>query len=331
MSLSKKQRLERDDLLRAEVERLSHRSHTDEGWKTFLDKEVDDDTPFSEELVEDLAELFPGYDLVSRRPPSRRIRPSTTTEDRQAYEDAMAWFASRREPFPVERFRTIVLGGHLLPPPKARIWLNTTLRDEAEERGYEPASSELVSIPLDTQLASAEARIIQLRDPVDGLDYWARVEHGESNAGWLRSVAIDVVDDIGWTTAEATLWVITGLLPSMAMIRTVFHPSPRRSVFGERIEMTIDPATSPQEVSDAYAHARSRIVGKRVRLQGAKHLKLATFMDQRPDKEPWAESMRRWNAANPPWRYSYTPQFARDASQARRRFLEQRPFAKDQK
>jgi hypothetical protein len=325
---SSEQGHDRDLRLRANVEKAAGRALTDEGWRIFFDKEVGDDEPYSPELVEVLAELLSGYDLVSERPASRRITTHTASDVRGDYEAALTWFATRRVPLPVKQFRRVVLHDHLLHPRRARSWLTRKLAAESDERGLPSRYRALVSVPVDTLLPVFSIPVIELRDPVNGRDYWAQVASG-TDTDWLRRISEGRAVDMGWTKAEATLWVITGVPPAMEMIRTVFHPAPRDSLFGERIEMTIEPGTPPRDVMNAYNEVRSAIAGRRVRLQSPKHLRLAMFADQRPEGETWRESMRRWNEIHPRSRYSRVSNFWRDAVHAHRRFLEQRPFARD--
>jgi hypothetical protein len=331
MAANKTALAHRNRRLRGEVELAAKYSFTDEGWKIFLDKEVGDDEPYSPDLVEDLVELLPGYFMVAERagsrPPSRRVRTGSPNEAREAYEGALSWFASRHVSTGVEFFRKALLEDQLLPGRKARTWLNRLLREEGEERDLRREYRELMSLPVDTLLPVFGISVIELRDPVQGRDYWAPVEPGNSNVDWLRRISESLAEDLGWARGEATLWVLSGAPPSTEMVRTVFHPSPRTSAFGERIQMTIDPATTPREVMNVYHEARSRVVGKRVRSQGPKHLTLATFEDRRPDDETWEQAMRRWNDAHASWRYSRVSNFARDARSAKQRFLHQRPFA----
>lgn len=329
MALSARELTKRNRMLRDDVERSLGRSITDEGWAIFLDKEVDDSDPYSPELVEVLVETYPRYELVTQRPSSRRIPPRAATNTRQSYEEALAWFATRRQSFSVDQFRRSVLGQRLIPARRARAWLDSLVDTEGEERGLPHSYRRLVSVPMDSLIPVLEVPVVELRNPVNGRDYWAPVPGG-SNADWLRRVAINWAADVGCTNPEATLWVISGAPPSVEMIRTVFHPASPTGAFGERIEMTVDPATSPQEVKAAYSQARGEVAGRRVRTQSPKHLQLAIFADQRPTTEIWAESMRRWNDANRAWRYSYLPNFARDVVRARQLFLNQRPFSKDQ-
>lgn len=320
---------ERDVMLRAEVERLAQRSFDDEGWEFFVDKEVGEDELFSFPLVERMLENLPYYDAVSRRPPSRRIPSRARSEARGAYEEALAWFASRRPSFSVDRFRQSVIGEDLVPPRRARRWLDGLLEAEGRERELSHSYWKLVSLPVDSMVPLMEVPIVELRNPVDSRDYWAPVMPGESDADWLRRVARNRAADVGCSNGEAALWVISGRLPSVEMIRTVYHPPAPSSAFGERIELTVDPATPPHEVMAAYSQARAEVVGKRTRLPTPKHPRLAIFADQRPT-ETWAESMRRWNDANPDWRYTYVPNFWRDCDRALRRFTERRPFSRGQ-
>jgi hypothetical protein len=128
----------------------------------------------------------------------------------------------------------------------------------------------------------------------------------------------------------AGLWVIAGVMPSVEMVTTIFHPAAPTKTFGERIELAVDPATQPEEVMLAYKKARTAIAGGRVRTPTPKHLRLAVFADQKPPEEKWVETMQRWNDVHPAWRYEYVPNFWRDCDRALKRFMKDRPFARDE-
>ncbi|MEX1264788.1 MAG: hypothetical protein WEE66_12810 [Actinomycetota bacterium] len=328
MDLPEKELQERNLQLREEVQRAAGRQISDEGWEFFVEKEAADDEPFSRHLVDLMLEQLPYYSMVGRRPPSRRIMQPAPNETIQAYEDALAWFASRTPSFSVERFRASVVGRKLVTPSEARDWLNDRLEAEGLERGLPASYRHLVSVPKDSLLPVMEVQIVELRDPVDGLDYWAPVLPGESDANWLRLTAKNWAADVGCTNGMATLWVISGVTPSVEMVSAVFHPAAPTKAFGERIELTVDPATPPEDVMLAYKKARTAIAGGRVRTPTSKHLRLAVFADQKPAGEKWVETMRRWNDAYPAWEYEYVPNFWRDCDRALKRFLKDRPFTR---
>lgn len=328
MSLSEKELQERNRMLREEVERAADREIDDAGWEFFVEKEAFDEEPFSGHLVERMLEQLPYYGMVARRPASRRIARPARTETMEAYEDALAWFGSRTSSFSVDRFRESVVGPELVAPSEARDWLNDRLEAEGEERGLSASYRHLVSAPKDSLLPVLEVQIVELRDPVDGLDYWAPVIPGESDANWLRLVAKSWASDVGCTNGMAALWAISGVMPSVEMVTAVFHPAAPTKAFGERIELTVDPAAPLEEVMLAYKKARKAVAGGRVRTPTPKHLRLAVFADQKPAGEEWVETMRRWNDAYPAWGYEYVPNFWRDCDRALKRFLKDRPFAR---
>lgn len=330
MSLPEKDLQERNRLLREEIQRAVGREFGDEGWEFFVEKEAFEEEPFSRHLLERMLEQLPYYDMVARRPASRKIARPARNETIQAYEDALAWFASTTPSFSVDRFRQSVVGPELVAPSEARQWLDERLEAEGEERGLPYSYRHLVSQPRDTLLPVLEVEVVELRDPVDELDCWAPVLPGESDVNWLRLVAKNWAADVGCSNGMATLWVISGVMPSVEMVATVFHPAAPTKTFGERIELVVDPATPPEEVMLAYQKARTAIAGGRLRTPTPKHLRLAVFADQKPAGEKWGEAMGRWNDAYPEWRYEYVPNFWRDCDRAVKRFVRDRPFSRNE-
>lgn len=328
MSLPEEELQDRNHRLREAIEQATGRQIDDEGWEFFVEKEAFEEEPFSGPLVERMLEQLPYYEMVARRPASRRIPRPARSETIEAYEDALVWFASQTPSFSVDRFRASAVGPELVAPSDARAWLNDRLEVEGEERGLSASYRHLVSSPRDSLLPVLEVQIVELRDPVDGLDYWAPVPPGESDTNWLRLVAKNWAGDVGCTNGMAALWVISGVMPAVEMVTAVFHPAARTKAFGERIELAVDPATPPEEVMIAYKKARAGVVGGRVRTPTPKHLRLAVFSDQRPTGEKWVETMQRWNEANPAWRYEDVSNFWRDCDRAIKRFLRDRPFAR---
>ena len=323
-----------EELRRAAESRVGPLS--DEQWQDMIDLElIDPNAPYSDHEVSTIVELVENrFELWGSRPKPRMIRPGSLDKTRAAYEETLAWFAAKYVPLGVRRFRESVLRGRILKPEEARSWLNGALEAATLEHELPSRWAMLVSGPPDSLVSMWSTSILELRDPTDGLDYWAPVAPN-TDPNWLRGVSEVLAADIGWTKAEAALWIVAGVTPATEMIKTVFHPAPRYNRFGERIEMTIDPAVSPRDVMTAYGEARSEIVARRTRMQTPKHLNLAKFADERPEGETWSDSMRRWNKSHPKWRYprnsDYTTdvtQFARDATEAYRRFVEQRPLGK---
>ena len=280
------------------------------------------------ELVEDRIEVW------GTRPSPRVIEPRARDEANSSYGEALSWFAGNHTPpLGVKMFRKALLSDQLLEPNDALPWLARLVEEDLEGRDLPDQYSVPVSSPRPT-VGEVSADTLEFLAPTDGLVYWVPVVPN-TNSNWLRSISVNLENDLGWSRSEGALWVVTGIAPRMDAIRSAFRPSPRYNPFGERIELSINPSIAPRDVMKVYAEARVDVVGRRTRLQMPKHLNLAVFADQRPPGEPWAESMRRWNKRFPRWRYPSKPtsvtdvtQFARDAKAARDRFLAQRPLAK---
>src|SRR5262249_38025468 len=70
----------------------------------------------------------------------------------------------------------------------------------------------------------------------------------------LRWLSEKLAKEYGWTEAEATVFVLTGIVPKIKAISSnlQFKQLPSLS----RIELTIDPTLSPQEVAEHYRQIR---------------------------------------------------------------------------
>lgn len=135
----------------------------------------------------------------------------------------------------------------------------------------------------------------------------------------LRTISEHLASRYGWQTAQATLFVLTGLAPLINPCRLEYSTKEIPAL--ARVILTIDPALSPREVAERYREARKRFVGTRHRSMSQKHSTLVLFMNSRPAGETYAQSMAAWNKQFRKWRYRQVTNFGRDVQVARQRLL----------
>ena len=136
----------------------------------------------------------------------------------------------------------------------------------------------------------------------------------------LAALAKQLADRYGWMEGEATTFVLTDLAPGHHPIRvsrrfSEVHPT------ASTITLTIDPATPAHEVREVYSWLRSPIAAKG-RAPGAKSIRIAGFMLDRPEGDTWKSHWKAWNNANPTERYSDPWAFRKAALRARKLIIE---------
>ena len=141
----------------------------------------------------------------------------------------------------------------------------------------------------------------------------------------LRVLAETLAKAYGWTPAQASIFVLCGVPPLIATVRITRSSAKVRHhadlVWARRIILDIDPASTPQQVLDAFQHARRQQGLARLRPLTLKHLRLAAFASAEHADKPWAERLRLWNRSFPKWRYPQQSNFRRDALRAEARIL----------
>jgi hypothetical protein len=201
----------------------------------------------------------------------------------------------------VKDFRNSALGGRLLPWAEVEPWVS----QQASEDG-EPAPG-------------PRGGFLEYGVPDDR---WRRLQPVAERGvlGALRALAARLASDYRWQEGQATLFVLTDMIPMVEPIRAEMDwHLPFEAV--SRITLTVDPALAPREVADAYRNVRARFLGPRYRALSEKHVALALFTARKPDGVTWREAMQSWNAANKKWAYSRETNFARDCDQALKRLL----------
>jgi hypothetical protein len=139
----------------------------------------------------------------------------------------------------------------------------------------------------------------------------------------LRELSEALAEVYGWHAGQATTFVLTGLVPLLALVEVRFKQRPMQ--VASRIVVEADPALSPKEVAEAYRSVRQQVLGPRHRELTRKHLLLAYVAATKPASMSWSQLMGEWNAQigqlHPEWRYDQVTNFARDGRRAIERVL----------
>jgi hypothetical protein len=143
----------------------------------------------------------------------------------------------------------------------------------------------------------------------------------------LRQVAERLATMYRWEPAIAAIFVLAPILPVVKTL-TVQVDARQDIPALTRVIMTIDPASTPTEVADAYRQARRQVVAKFPREMDERHLWLAVFASGRSPGESYGDQMAVWNDRYPQWAYGDVQKFGRDHRRALQRLLQrayQRP------
>jgi hypothetical protein len=229
----------------------------------------------------------------------------------------------------VRNFRAQILGGILIQFSDVQNWV-------ASRSQSSPSLILRLPLPQGITITRSGTNFL-LSEPIqrlegfsterDMLDYfgagdgWVRSEavSRDSELDRLRKLSLSLAADYGWQRAQATVFVLTGLVPTVAECRVTYETKEAIAPL-RRITLTIDPALSPQRVMRIYAIERSKVRGRRSRPLGGKNTTLVFFHSTRPT-ETYAQSMKAWNAKYPEWRYKHASNFGRDVKRSRERLL----------
>lgn len=142
----------------------------------------------------------------------------------------------------------------------------------------------------------------------------------------LRLLAADLAQRYGWSPGQAVVFVLTGIMPRHALVRTRREVRPLQPATS-RIELSVDPSVTPEELAEYYRASRRRMMPRRRhRPMSRKTLTLVVFAAER-EGETWGEMRERWNQAvrvqHPDWFYTEARrrEFRRDIVRARARLL----------
>jgi hypothetical protein len=239
----------------------------------------------------------------------------------------------------VAAFRREVLGEKLLTTQGVELWIKS--RSEAE--GFSvwlevPYSSSSGRLQRDQEggLYVEPPLTISKSHPATDVEWrWlaysppATVERRVKTAAngaleRLRILSANVAREVGCEAGEAAVFILSGQpLPFYPCRQTVDFVSADQLSALNRIELCIDPALSPREVSIIYRQMRGKIFGRRRhRNMSEKHIRLALFTMARGASEPLKRAIEAWNKLHPKWRYRQESNFGRDRIVALRRVVD---------
>jgi len=136
----------------------------------------------------------------------------------------------------------------------------------------------------------------------------------------LRHRSAGLAKWYGWTSAQATLFLLTNLVPVVNEIDCHVRDFPAPIRGRTRVVLEVDPQLTPGQVAAAFREARTRLLGRGTRSLSDKHLRLAQIWALREERS--GELMKIWNETYPHWDYDSLRQFNRDVSVARRRVVD---------
>jgi hypothetical protein len=211
----------------------------------------------------------------------------------------------------VVKFRREELRGRLIKPERVGAWVDrhakpaTQLLTVSTENPDEPLEHSVRMLEYATPPAAWVLRVgVALNSPLER----------------LRALSESLANRHAWQPAQASVFVLTGLVPILAPIRartTIRYPIPAAS----RITLDVDPTVTPREVAEHYAATRKGMLAGRSRRMSEKHLRLAIYAATHSEGT-WAERMHGWNKAHPDASYGLASNFQRDATKAVKRLLD---------
>lgn len=155
-----------------------------------------------------------------------------------------------------------------------------------------------------------------------GTDPWP-LRHPATKGGVLdslRSLSSRLARIYGWQPFQASTFVLTGVPPLIAAIRSqAVGGIPLSST--ARIVLDVDPAATPRDVMMQYSRVRDRLTAARFQPVSEKDLKLAEFSAVRSTMDRH-QLIALWNDQFPDWVYHDPDTFHHDAVLARRRILD---------
>lgn len=241
----------------------------------------------------------------------------------------VAAVAEREEP--VIKFRDEVLKGSTIARSDVAYWIENhwekklpmtrdlTVTVEDSDVEYDDAGwIRLKTGASRYRLVQATARVLEYAGAEGGgvLRVGVRA-YGELDR--LRRLSEFLARHYRWQPAQATIFVLTGVVPLIARIRTTTDMV-SADPWADRVVLDIDPAESSDEVASAFTRAVRTNRPVRNRPLKEKHARLAVHAFVECADLPWKQRTARWNASHPDWACSEA-NYRRDALDARNRLL----------
>ena len=244
----------------------------------------------------------------------------------------------------VTSYREEVLGGTLLKWSDLQAWIT-----QEQEKECERPAIFLDAVPLPPHhdiRVGAHGGIVPDPPIAVGEEHPAGsmrfdlLEYGTPDKDWVQQVPVaqggvlarlhhlstTLSQRYHWQPAQATIFVLTGLMPVLQAIDVTWDQSFLQTNAGSmtalsRIVLTIDPTLSPKEVHNYFQSMRQRIIGAQWRDLNKKQVELAHFALHRSAEELWPQRMTAWNMKYPKWCYDNLSNFKRDCQNAIEKLL----------
>jgi hypothetical protein len=338
-----------DEDVRQLVEKQLRRKVSDGIWNYVKDKLYVEDFQKGGLLDDLLAEIKPLQELAApvERRPTRAVEAPPLPADRtelelseatSTYQQALSEVvvAVADLDLDVVAFRGQVLSDKLMAWDEVQAWIEAQQAVEGD-----PTAWVTFPMPADEDRPvtcgelrdrhGVDTRILKYVQPGEN---W-QVQIGTVAGGTLerlRRLSEALATANAWTPAQATVFVLTGLTPTVSMIRWTEGGHNGRHgrwhAWAERIVLTIDPAVPVDEVAESYRAARERYSKRRtqgeyrIRRQSLRLTRLAGFVARRRPAMKWEDLRRAWNAQCAPDEvYTQGTNFRRDAALAQDRLL----------
>lgn len=342
-----------EDEVRQHLEKRLRRQVPDSHWdylvkKNYVKEFLEPDEPFSlddlgqeaEELAQAVPSTAAGQARPVNGPPLPAVRPSVhLSTEASTYQHALSEVVAAVADMDVDvlAFRSKVLADKTMSWEEAEAWVKEREAEQGNPTRWItcalPTSGleEAVTYNALLERSSVEGRLLRYLSPGrDSEALVATVAGGVLER--LRRLSVGLSQAHAWTEAQATVFVLTGLTPTVSMIRTTDRGTNVRHgtwcAWSEIITLKVNPAVSVEELASTYRAARHRYGQRRtsgsyrIRTQSLKHLRLASFVARRRPSAAWAVLMQEWNQrCDPGQEYPHVSNFRRDAALAQERLL----------
>ena len=238
----------------------------------------------------------------------------------------------------VRSYRERFLASGLVDEAAAPKWIEEKLGLERYSHAIIVALPKTVEVELDYESAEYKLPISGFSDvKIEGDAPAVLLEYKKPDCNWVQRIPTGrdgvlrelaalseaLAADFGWQKAPATMFVLTGDVPTFSPNGIAVHsppfPGPRARAWLSRLVITVDPLLSPAEVATMYRKARTKLLKPGNKSLSEKHMTLAGFAAAFGGVS--RELMGKWNIRYPKWEYPRYSLFSRDARTSTERLL----------
>ena len=144
----------------------------------------------------------------------------------------------------------------------------------------------------------------------------------------IRSVSVALSQHYDWAVVDATLFILTGMPPSLKPIEVNQTGGWRNDHTHFRLNISVEPWVSPRTVMNIYRDVQRAAIGRQSRPFSEKNLMLVDFVSMRLNNEEetpaWRDLMAEWNRdhrGQPEWQYDDVRIFSRDYKRTGRKLI----------